>query len=299
MKIVILTGKCGDLCNRLFRFARFYCAKPRGVILIDISLFQYVYLFSPKALTWRLYFLVLRSLNNYRFSFLVSLLNRLPCTEKIDPPKYNPSEERRSMESFYESLLHSGKRIILVKENTYFLASDHESEASLLKLRKIFNLKSRYKNEVRSLLEAHKAHNKVISVHLRRRDYKTFAGGIFHFTNEEYNEQIQHISKLSAHSKSPLFILICEEPLNLKDFQPSNVLCFGPSSIGIDQALLESSDLIIGPASTFNAWVSFLHGIPRVEISKLYDSNGLIDYQKTSCNYIPGMLGDRVPTTLG
>jgi hypothetical protein len=288
-KLVILTGKSGDLCNRLFRFARFYCAKPPEICLMDLTLYQFVYLFSPGNFLWRVQFWVLRLLNNARFQKLVTFLKRLPFVEKLDPPAYRPGESDQALSKFYQRLIDSKSRIILVEDNTYFMLADVEQGGSHEKLKDIFTLKTRYSNEAKSLMKRKQVDATLIGVHMRRRDYRTFAGGKYYFDNQEYCDRLKSLSSESGNPQKLIFLLICEESLELKDFDAVDTLSFGQSSIGLDQALLKECDYLVGPASTFSGWVSFLHEIPRAEIIKSKQTLGWKDFEKVSCNYIAGM----------
>lgn len=288
IKVVILTGKAGDLCNRLFRFARFYCTKPKGVYLVDLTLYQFAYLFSPKSRAAYILFLLLRLLNNKRWKIFVKFLERCPCVEKLTPPGSDVEGASGDLGKFYRDVVASHRLVILVEESSFFERSVEGSEDARARLRNIFSLKARYKRAALKLLGGLNQTGQLIGVHLRRRDYRTFAGGEFFFEDEEYNRQMLEVAASARPECQPVFILICEEPLDVDNFRSSNVRCFGPSSVGVDQALLETCDGIMGPHSTFNAWPSFLYGIPRAVITRRGTDLRHDDFSPTSVNYLPG-----------
>lgn len=285
-KVVILTGKSGDLCNRLFRFARFYCAKPRGVLLLDITFYQFAYLFSPKSFLWKSFFLLLRLLDNKRFAGLVRILQSLPGIQKADPTRLGSETSNRTLSRFYEYVLEATSRVILVEENTFYLVADHENEEAAAALKKIFNLKKKYTKECARLFQQCDTTRITVGVHLRRRDYRTFAGGRYFFDNQQYRGFLSQLQSANPYPGKLEFLLVCEEPLEIADFRPLEVKCFGPSSIGVDQALLSACNFIVGPPSTFSGWAAFLHRIPRAEIQSRNQSISWADFKETSCNYI-------------
>jgi hypothetical protein len=285
-KIVILTGKAGDLCNRLFRFARFYCAKPPGVCLIDLTLYQFVYLYAPKFPLWRLLFLLLRLLDNKRFSVAVRALEMIPGVCKIDPTSFGTETKNQDLSKFYSHVQRTPGRIFLVEASTYYMQVENSTNFPIDRLKKIFHLKSHYHSASKEFLKHRNPQATLIGVHLRRRDYRTFAGGRFYFDDEQYKNILIKLASTAPGNAPIQFVMVCEEPIETDVYKPLNVLCFGPSSIGVDQALLASADYLVGPPSTFSGWVSFLHGIPRAEIQSSEHNISWGDFHDTPCNYI-------------
>lgn len=286
-RIVILTEKSGDLCNRLFRFARFYCSKPKDVLLLDITLYQFAYLFSPRCVFWRVFLLALRLLNNARFARVAKILEGLPGVETILPPGPDANGGNTEISQIYSQMRQSSRRIFVVKGGAFYMRGEEGNDRAMAELRRIFSLKPRYKNAVKKLLGKDRREAPVVGVHLRRRDYRTFAGGKFYFDDEEYHNRLLGLASGPSGNNPPLFVLICEEPLDIANFSLENVRCLGPSSIGFDQALLEVCDYIVGPPSTFNAWPSLLHGIPRAVISRNKKCLDWTDFSPASVNYTP------------
>jgi len=284
-KLVILTGRAGDLCNRLFRFARFYCAKPPGIWMLDATMYQFVYLFRPKTLGWHLLFFLLRLLNRPRLDGLVRILESLPAVEKINPPESADGEFCRSLRKFYEMVSASPGRIILVDVSAFYMRADVDWQKHLPYLGEIFRLKPRYEREATRLLQDLPKEFCLVGVHLRRRDYRTFVDGKLFFDDAECRREIQSLLSTYKGAKPLLFILVCEEPVDIKNFHSLPVRCFGPSCIGLDQAILERCDYIIGSPSTFNGWVGFLREIPRAEFKKNSPPIAWNDFGPTNCNY--------------
>jgi len=101
-----------------------------------------------------------------------------------------------------------------------------------------------------------------LGVHIRRGDYKTFNGGRFYYTDEQYVSVIKQF--LTLHPDVPVAIYICSNDPRLdKDYYRQQLLAPIPSgeaggrlsfpdgNPGEDLCLLSQCDYLIGPPSTF------------------------------------------------
>jgi hypothetical protein len=74
------------------------------------------------------------------------------------------------------------------------------------------------------------------------------------------------------------FLLVSDESLEIENFAPLAPLYFGRQDPGTDQALLAASNAIVGPSSTFSAWPSYVHAIPRAQINSSAQSVNWNDF---------------------
>lgn len=95
----------------------------------------------------------------------------------------------------------------------------------------------------------------VVGVHIRHGDYRTFLGGKYYYTLEQYRRFMLQMRALFPERR--VAFVVCsdaEHPLsafeNLEAFR-------GPGHLIADMAALAECDYIIGPPSTFSYWASF------------------------------------------
>ncbi len=101
---------------------------------------------------------------------------------------------------------------------------------------------------------------RIIGVHIRRRDYREFKGGIYYYEIDVYTAYMRRIRELL--SGQCRFIVCCEEALERSAFSDLDI-AFGPGDLLGDLLALSACDYIIGPPSTFSGWASFSHEKPR------------------------------------
>ncbi len=98
----------------------------------------------------------------------------------------------------------------------------------------------------------------LIAVHVRRGDFKTWAGGKFYFGDDTYIDKIRQLTQqLDRPAK---IILFTNDPnIDLLTYRKAfkNVLLSGHNPAE-DHYLMSKCDYIIGPFSTFSMWASFI-----------------------------------------
>ena len=103
----------------------------------------------------------------------------------------------------------------------------------------------------------------VVGVHIRHGDYKTFCGGRYYYTLEEFHQFMLQIQKLYS-DKRIAFFISSNESFTVDVFK--NCMCyrFGKETSGdiLDLHTLSLCDLIIGPWSTYSRWASFIGEVP-------------------------------------
>ena len=268
-KIFIITEKYGALGNRLFRFARiFSLAQREKYCLLDLTFFQYSYLYAPRNFFVALFFIALQLLNNQRLKKIEKKLSASPrvISWKVMPEQAEGSSiEISQLKKIIDSTL---RRVVLFTRGSFFFRCGEIEEQTKERLRGIFRLKSRYRKTAQAFLNQAgimSQKNKIIAVHIRQGDYKFFAGGVHYFEEAVYASCMKHL--LATFQETNLtFILLTEEVIDLQPFDGLPYHFFGNQSIGVDQALLQLSNYIISPQSTFSAWPSFLYNIPQAII---------------------------------
>jgi len=100
----------------------------------------------------------------------------------------------------------------------------------------------------------------LIGVHIRRGDYRQWAGGKFFFPVSRYAAWMRQLA--GQFSGSRVAFLVCSnEPRHPSEFQGLSV-GFGPGLPIRDLYALAGCDYIFGPRSTFSQWASFYGGRP-------------------------------------
>ena len=283
MQIIFITDKFGDLGNRLFRFARFYCCKPQSVFLCDLSFYQYAYIYSPKNWLYFLTFKILSLLSRNLFLNIVKQIKKY-CIEinLISGPENNNNNFSSDV---FDGTKKFQSRFFFVNQFSYYYKSKNISLKSKQKLKSIFNIKHKYRNKARELLHFSEGRSVLVGVHMRRGDYREFNDGVFYYDDETYLKNIFSLKNTYNGSKRLKFLLISNERINLENYGSVDYLHFGMQDAPVDMSLLQSCDYILAPPSTFSGWCSFLHDIP---ICILYDKKILCswgDFKPSDVNY--------------
>jgi hypothetical protein len=285
LQIIFITDKFGDLGNRLFRFARFYCCKPQSIFLCDLSFYQYAYIYSPKNWLYFLTFKILSLLSKNSFSNIFNLIKKY-CLEinLISGPENNNNNFSSDV---FDGTKKFQSRFFFVNQFSYYYKSKNISLKSKQKLKSIFNIKHKYRNKARELLHFSEGRSVLVGVHMRRGDYREFNDGVFYYDDETYLKNISALKNTYRGSKRLKFLLISNELINLENYRSVDYLHFGMQDAPVDMSLLQSCDYILAPPSTFSGWCSFLHDIPIFIVRdrnilcswsdfKLCDANSLV-----------------------
>jgi len=103
----------------------------------------------------------------------------------------------------------------------------------------------------------------VVGVHIRHGDYKTFFGGRYYYTLEEFHQFMLRIQRLYQDKKVAFFIS-SNETFSTDTFAGCRCYRFGKESSGdiLDLYTLSLCDRILGPWSTYSRWASFIGEVP-------------------------------------
>lgn len=119
---------------------------------------------------------------------------------------------------------------------------------------------------------------KIISVHIRRGDYKQFMDGRYYYEDDIYIKKIKEF--LQVIPKQNYKILICTNDENLdieryrKEFGDVIQSHEGPLE---DQYLISQTSYLLGAPSTFSQWASIMGEVPYYHI---YDASEVITEEK-------------------
>lgn len=125
-----------------------------------------------------------------------------------------------------------------------------------------FRPRQRYANQISEYWQREKlAQSMVIGIHIRHGDYKTHAGGMLWYSEQEYLDLIKHL-RIVFQDQKPLFLIATNGKFNSSLFQSDDIK-FAPGHEMLDLYCLAKCDYLVGPDSTYTEWASFLGEIPR------------------------------------
>jgi hypothetical protein len=255
-------------------------------VILDLSLCQYTHLYEPGRIDFNCLFKLLTLFERPILDFLCKKTNSSPILQTQLPPLGESREANApNWPTVLQKLESSRNLVVRLDRKAYFCKCENSNNAkSRQSLRQIFNLKGKYRSEAAKLLGKRPAQSVLVAVHIRRGDYRVFKDGRWFFSDAVYLRSMENLARTHPAQYSVAFLLIGDEQINPENFASVDVLYFGASSVGIDQALLEASDAILGPVSTFSAWPSFLHRIPRAVISSASQIVNWEDFRTTNVN---------------
>lgn len=285
MRVLFIVDKCGDLGNRLFRFARFYSEKPKNIIFVDLTFGQYVYLYSPKDTLYKIIFLLIGFLYFRYYDVIKKYIRHKTCSldDVVSIEKLIKNQTYAT--ELYQNINRSSRCVHNLSIKSYHFRSTAD-ERYLERIKKIFTLKKKYLREAEELLGNNLCNKTIICVHIRRNDYAHYAGGRYYFDDRVYLKNLVELKRTSKSPHSLKFVLISDEIIQIDNYKSIDPLYFGNKGIGFDQAILQLSDYIIGTFSTFSAWPSFLHQIPMAVISDDQKIIGWGNFKTHNVNYM-------------
>lgn len=107
----------------------------------------------------------------------------------------------------------------------------------------------------------------IVGVHIRRGDYKTWEGGKYFFSHEEYAQHMDSVVNLFR-DKKVCFAISTNEKYDSTLFSRFTICELNNTTAIHDLYTLSLCDYIIGPLSTFSRWASFYGEVPLCFISR-------------------------------
>jgi len=112
----------------------------------------------------------------------------------------------------------------------------------------------------------------VLGVHMRRRDYKTWMGGRYLFSQAQYRAWTDQFVALHPGVKLKV-LLFSEEPVDQELFSSLTVPWYASTgTVAEDYWLMTRCHVLLGPPSTFTLWASFLGKNTCVHLESAEDS---------------------------
>lgn len=134
--------------------------------------------------------------------------------------------------------------------------------SNIAKIKDIFCINSIYSKVIDQYMLPFKSKCKtIVSVHIRRGDYKHYKGGKYYFEDSHfYHYMIQF--KNFFPEKQIQYVICSNENIDLDNFPNLDVIQFKKTNAIQDLYTIMSSDYIMGVPSTFSRWSSFINRIP-------------------------------------
>ena len=117
----------------------------------------------------------------------------------------------------------------------------------------------------------------VVGVHVRRGDYRSFKGGRFFYSHEQYRGILEQVD--AAFSADDVAFLVCSDAhVPERSFESMNIV-YGNGHQVDDLYALALCDRLVGPPSTYTKWASYYGDVPRYVIKDPSESPGAGSFQ--------------------
>lgn len=262
--MIVFNDKPGQLCNRIWSYAPFIAQSLKENNKVLILLFgDYAELFENLNCNRNIRFI---NVNN---SFYCNSLKLLFYTlRKIPDPilfffNLKVDKIQWGKENWpYKTLFDKGNVVFL--SGWYHPQYNDYLKKFHPELRNIFRPKNGCVSKIEALfVQKRKEFDRIIGVHIRRSDFKTFIGGAYFFEDEEYAGYMhQLVNDKELKGLNIGFLLCSDEPVIKEHFIAFNIFQVGKAKNIEDLYGLSLCDYIIGPPSTFSMWASFYGKVP-------------------------------------
>ncbi|HTY10753.1 MAG TPA: hypothetical protein VMF88_06740 [Bacteroidota bacterium] len=276
--MIIINDRPGQLCNRLWGFSFF----------IAFALKHNVKVYIPYFREYRSQFENLSSFPNIHFAIF-------KYSRTVDLPLYYcyrlAARVLRKVGSYIDLTLFGvyidsthwteeswDSSLLMDKGKVIFLGSWlHPKEvAPLLEYKaeiiRLFEPRRIHKERVDSLFTKLRSRfEKIIGVHIRRRDYRSFHGGAYFFDDSVYKRYMTAMQRTNE-GEHLCFFVATDEDIQAASFDGFNIARLEAPAMVEDLYGLSRCDYIFGPPSTFSMWASFVGDVP-LRILKYRDEN--------------------------
>jgi len=230
--------------------------------------------FIYRATDWLLYKLFLIS-KKYNFNNKIISIYTPTIEGKEDSQSYsvqdfisNPTR-KKSLITFYNSYIFWHDNTNLAKYHTQITAYFKPIEPHWS------NIKNFSKN-----IRAEFPDSIIVGVHIRRGDYKDWAGGMWYFEDDAFAQHLRNIEN-KLNPKKTVFVICSNEDVNFENYQNLE-LRKSTGHIIEDMYILAECDYIVGPHSTYSMWASFYGQKPLYKMRKDKSDFSLSDF--SICN---------------
>lgn len=279
-KIIILKHSQGELANQLWNYASVYaCGLESGARVRNPSFFEY-----------HSYFNLLKSesvvTKFFSFWFRKSITRRSGLRNRFWRNVYlwYSGFIRFFVEENIISSENENNHVVYLPPTSalagldnkvvgYFTGWLFRNPVGLKKFRKelvsAFSPNKTIENKIASIIKPFRQkYDKIIGVHIRQTDYRTFKGGIYFIEQIRAREIMdEFIMKNNTDKDKVLFLITSDGPVDSSFFNDLNIYISKENSV-TDLFLLSSTDTIIGSDSSFGAFASWYGNIPHIVMTK-------------------------------
>lgn len=270
---IFICNKPGQLGNRLILYSNLLCfGKEYGIKIFNPSFDEYSKYFEGTKTTpklWRKFYFTF-------FNILARLSNRLKLRSKLIYSLQTDWYELFTLDNSPKSQPLFSKICLLqgwfYRNNT--LIQKHKSL-----LLDVFKPKKEFQTLIDDYIKENFEHNAIIvGLHLRRGDYRTFEGGKYYYSLENYLSIIEKLNTEFQHKVK--FMIASNDNETLKYFKNFNLpIVFAPNHELLDMYCLAMCDYIVGPPSTYTMWASFYGNKPLLMIKEVNQKITLESFQ--------------------
>ena len=135
---------------------------------------------------------------------------------------------------------------------------------------------SRHRAVVRRIVGTRRSGHRVVGIHMRRTDYRSFLDGRFFFPVEEYQSVIDQVVTLTKGRVD--FVLVGDELDSISALKANHIFRSNGDSV-MDLWMLAGCDAILGPPSSFSHWASFSGEVPRYRMTSANQAVSTSDFE--------------------
>lgn len=279
-KITILKHGGGELANQLWNYVSIYAYSLEcGAKITNPSFFEYHSYFKfIKNENLLIRFLSSWFKNhagrrsNYRNRFWRNTYLIYVSMMKFFVKKNVLSSENERSQVVYLPPT-SDLPVLENKKRAYFIGWLFRNPAGLKKFRNelvpTFAPNSIIEKKVAEIIKPiRQKYKRVIGIHIRQTDYRTFKGGIYFVPQTRVKAIIdEFILKNSVNINETLFLFASDGQIEKDVFKNLNIYVSKENSV-TDLFLISSTDTIIGSDSSFGAFASWYGNIPHIVMTK-------------------------------
>ncbi len=276
--MVIIVGKHGQLCNRLFHASAFLAnATEHNYCVYNARFNEYFAYFEEnnkqnsahsamRFIFSRQHFL--HNLGRRSLGFMMRLsikfkIKRLPFVEFIEIFELAPPSVFDLNDPIFVQKAQS--KIVFVAGWLFRDSLNFEKHQDVI--RDFWRPNQSIMEAVNKIMTTNRAQfNIVIGVHIRRGDYADFQEGKWFFSDAIYADKLLKIKQLAEFDNKKIGFVICSnERIDVQAFEGLNIE-FEVRHFMEDLCILSACDYIVGVPSTFSMWASFYGQRPLLQI---------------------------------
>jgi hypothetical protein len=261
--MVILLGKTGQLCNRLFNLSAFLShAVSNKYRMTCLGFEEYYSSFEDINGMLKSAQLCINPETGVKSTLMHTCSSVIRRTETFFQPLGVALYERGGdLQSVDYAHAVSDSNLLFVSGWPYWNVQDFMNHSEWL--RQVFRPKKEYEDmAVGFIRELSQLYDTFVGVHVRRGDYKDYLNGKFYYADDVYATHTERLySQLIEKGKKPVFIIFSNELVSLKSERIPVI--YSRMSAMSDLAAMARCHYLIGPPSTFSMWASFYGRVPH------------------------------------